>query len=337
MLRILQKAITLRKRCALWYDSEAGDGAKPQESLQGHAYFIDILEKKLDVLQQSFGQAGQDTNKLSQSKENAMRSDRANIFASLPVDYAASDEEIYRNGEGEESVKRCVPPTYGKATDAYEPEIPEEEVVFTTSCMFEDMERLRSHIKKTWQQYKDHNLSLINAATSTNTAKQFARGVEENFQQSFPQYADWPEVVDVIFPILAERYRIDCDMTHFEQVERLDHLHWGPFMRIYEFSHFRGRGIRGPIINEFYDPSLDFFSLPVAERCRRDTILLRHFFFEFLLVVRWDLPTMDELSIGSAAIMEEAMIGKPKIKLCLVFALRIFLDINHILGKLRQV
>ena len=336
MLRLLQKTITLRKRCALWYDSEAATGARQQESLQGHAHFIDILEKTLHLLLQTSNSESLHSIKQNQSDEYAKparRSNQANTFASLPVEYASSDDEISRNGEGDEVDNECTPPLNEKATKACEEEVPEEEIVFATFCMLEDMERLRMFIKETWQKYKDHALTLINASTCTNTAIQFARGIEENFQRSFPRYANWPEVIDAIFPILVERCGFGSDPTEAETHDKLERLYWGPLLSIYKFAHMK---VRVPVINEFYDPSVDYFTLSVAKRRRRDRILSNHFLWESLSVVKRSLPTKDELSLGLSAAVEAATIGEPRVNLWLVFALRILLDINHILGKLRQ-
>lgn len=75
------------------------------------------------------------------------------------------------------------------------------------SCMIADLECLRLFIRQTWEKYRNHKISLINASTSTNVALHFARGIEQPFMTPFPQFFNWLEIVTTVFSVFIKRHR----------------------------------------------------------------------------------------------------------------------------------
>lgn len=214
-----------------------------------------------------------------------------------------------------------VPKPSGKV---YEAEVSDEDIAFAVFCMLEDMERLRLYIRRAWEKYHGHDVSLINASTCTNTALQLACHIEEAFLEKYPQFSDWTDVLELLFPMLI---RPDEDNT--VQLSDLDTIHYLPYSVLLRFRDVQSKGILPLRINDYYDPSEDISVLPILEIRKRDMLLLQHILSESLPTLLWSTLAKDQITMGL-----HGMVKTKKLRLGLVFAMQVLLDIHHMLGEL---
>ncbi len=81
----------------------------------------------------------------------------------------------------------------------YEPEV-SENIGFAVFCMLEDLERLRLYIRRAWEKYRPKEINIMNVLVCTNNALEFARQIEKDFSQRFPEFPDWTAVLRYLYP-----------------------------------------------------------------------------------------------------------------------------------------
>lgn len=80
------------------------------------------------------------------------------------------------------------------------------EECFAASSLFQDIEKIHSHVKTVWQSYKDGKVDLMTAAITSNTAIDIVRRLEQDFFEQFPRFRKVDE------PLLREYRRYDPNM-----------------------------------------------------------------------------------------------------------------------------
>ena len=173
ILRLIDRAIGLRKHCADWFQKKAVTEEGISDNSK-HWHFITVLESVLQILEPKSASESTDSahqTKISTPSTNATKSEReldqlANIYEILYIDDdATSETAIPTEKEASRQNTSSQPPNV-----IYEAETTEEEVYFALYCFCDDLDLLRQFLWNLWQQYDEGKLNLMAVSVTTNTA-----------------------------------------------------------------------------------------------------------------------------------------------------------------------
>ena len=332
VLHLIQKVIKARQRCTAWYEKQSTENHSLQQSNQTHAYFTNVLIETLEVLK---SQKKTDTNPSGEVKcERRKPDDRhKNIFDYLELE--ETDLQLAADNAECNDTTPAKKPAAGKDAKkkVYEPEF-SENVGFAVFCMLEDVERLRLYIRRSWEKYRLREISIITVSLCTNTALEFARQIEMDFSQRFPEFADWTAVLQFLYPEtdwlgdLKEKLKRQVFKAELvpDTCPALQSPYFLPFLELIMYTEI---SYRTPQLDDIYDPRSDATGLDRNEEWRRDHILIQQFLVAFWPLSVSGLVTTDEISEG----LRHVTLKKKNIHLWIVFGVQILLDIHHILGK----
>ena len=337
ILSLIRSAITLRRRCADWFQTK---GAKEEDNLN-HSYFIDVLERVLGILEpksvsESTGsvQEGMHTQNMNDGAKSETELDRlTNIYDVLSID--ENDDSTITPATAtaaQNAASRQTTPRPSRKT-IYEIETTDEELFFAFFCFFDDMNQLRKFLLTLWLRYKDRSLDLITVSATTNTAINLVRRVEQDFLAMAPILGSTEELLKKFQAVMSEnnprtRERLD-DIIDPVKPDISDWL----FMPAQAALHAFCEGIReyGLELKQsaLYGQHVDGTMLTSYERSEQDVIVLQEALIEFLFMTKIDsTPVLDEITYGLAS-----MVADKNYPLWMSFAGQIFLDIHNALGE----
>ena len=207
VLAAARRAISLRKRCANWFKQALGGQSKDDH---GHWYFIQVLERVLDIL----GAPPPDEPTTAAASSATPGSDKPsfadiqNRFASLVVEDGDQDDvddnadigagKADSGNRGKKKGKSGKPAAKPNKTAAepsldppYEPDETSSgeglDMFLELYCLFEDLRSMRSFLHSTWSDYAAGTLDLMSASVTTNTAFDLVRQETEEFLAKNPK------------------------------------------------------------------------------------------------------------------------------------------------------
>jgi len=172
----LRHAIETRKSHQVWYENRCAGTAESIASDSGHAYFISILESVMEILRPIMPTAS------PRFREDASigSSPLANMFEHLDVEETL---ETASHGNAEPKVSA---PTRVSATVESTGVGRKHEASIASIFLSRDVHRLRGSIQAIWKDYHEGNVGLVAASITTNTAIDFCRRLQEDFEKAFP-------------------------------------------------------------------------------------------------------------------------------------------------------
>lgn len=352
ILRVVQRAIHARKRCADWFRKT---GAKDETSIEGHDHFINVLENALAILQSCCPKSAQAGKQEQKPKNSAVEPEPShslsNRFGMLNVedtndivlDLAASD--ISATSAAKKSSKATAPHSW----DVYELEIQYgTDLAFLIFCFFEDLHRIQDFIKETWGKQKAGTVGLEAAAVTTNIALDIVRRAEEDIIATAPAMLAKPRsfqaIAMVIFhaDALAKGDDVDkrlssSDTLKITEFDEFIYLSTARILMKYEqISSFKIEQYPLPVppVRMSYISRPELLVLPEVKRWEEEDVRLTqmlmdmssHDIFQKVFKDRKE-PVQDELSTG----LHKLRNGE--VSVWIVFAARVCLDIQAILGK----
>lgn len=333
ILHLIQKVIKARQRCTAWYEKQSTKNHSLRQSNETHIYFTNVLIGTLEILK-SRTDTDTDMNTNREVKWQRRKLDdhhNNNIFGYLELEEIGLQVSA-ENGECKDTIPPKKPaPSKDAKTRVYEPEL-SENVGFAVFCMLEDLERLRLYIRRSWERYQFKEISIMNVSVCTNTALEFARQIEVDFSQRFPEFADWTAVLQYLYPEpdwLGDLKKIFMGKVFKPELvpdtcPALHSLYFFPFLELVLYTEF-GHGV--PQLDDIYDPRSGASGLERSEEWRRDHILIDQFLAAFPPLLTSGLVTTDEITEGLREVTRTR-----NVRLWAVFGLQIQLDIHHILG-----
>jgi hypothetical protein len=172
----LRQAIRTRKSHQAWFESRCAGTAKSVASDSGHAYFIRTLESVMKLLRPIMPAACRPVRE----DFNGSSSPLANMFEHLVV------EEALETASPSEAEPKISTPTKVRATVENTEIGRKQEASVASMCLSRDVHRLRSVVQKIWKDYHEGNMGLVAASITTNTAIDFCRKLQEDFEKAFP-------------------------------------------------------------------------------------------------------------------------------------------------------
>lgn len=350
ILRVVQRAIHARKRCADWFRKT---GAKDEASIEGHDHFINVLEKALAILQSCCPKSAKAGKQEQKTRDSPPEPDQilSNRFGMLNVedtndivlDLAASD--ISATSAAKKSSKATAQDSW----DVYELEIQYgTDLAFLIFCFFEDLHRIQDFIKETWRKQKAGTVDVETAAVTTNIALDIVRRAEEDIIATAPALLAKPrsyqEIAMVIFhaDALAKGDDVDerlssSDTLKITEFDEFIYLSTARILMKYErIASFKIEQYPLPVppVRMSYISRPELLILPEVKRWEEEDVRLTQMLmdmssndiFQKVFKDRKE-PVQDELSTG----LHKLRNGE--VSVWIVFAARVCLDIQAILGK----
>ncbi|CAJ2511030.1 Uu.00g066550.m01.CDS01 [Anthostomella pinea] len=200
----LQRAIKDRRRHQDWHSKQASNAVLP-ENQDGHGYFIDVLERVQEILRPKF--ASGVTPKSTDSQDNPGDRHIANKFASLlledTTDALTEDEMIGRPSPG------------GEVQFVSDLGTKSEEAFTASAYLWMDVHSIRSLIRNLWVAYGDGKIDSVAASVTTNTAIDFVRNLQEDFDTADKDAS----IQDADVPCLASAHKIVSVLSKFLAVD----------------------------------------------------------------------------------------------------------------------
>lgn len=178
IVRELQQAIKMRKSHQAWfvkYSRETYSAAADH----GHTYFIQTLETVRELLRPNMPQAFR--IKPAQSDVDAKESQLANIFEHLTVEEPPEADDS-ATGIRREVATENIRVIFSDAADDEK-----QEAYIASVYLSRDSHRFLEDLREVWTSYQRGRIDLVAAAITTNTAIEFCRKLQEEFEGTFPK------------------------------------------------------------------------------------------------------------------------------------------------------
>lgn len=349
--KILQRAIHARQRCADWFQASKVEN---QYSNEGHRYFISILEQTLSILDKRKNEKASEktadlTPNISSETGDAELSwtEIANRFVKL------STEDILDASDKDDDAEFKVDMS---ATYELEEESIEMKMCLMIFYFFEDLHRFQEFLHGIWENYKVGKLDLVSASLITNSVFEVVRRNEEEILAAAPNLfskkRSYDTIAIVIFYANAFSHGEDPKQT-METNKMLRPTPFDDFIYLstsrilmkYEFlSKMAPNSPDYPIISfplrGGFTSCPEILGTPYMDKKEEEDALLSQLMMDLDLfdfynktvkdngLGQYAPPAEDALSLGLRKLRTEGIIS-----VSLVFASRIFLDLQDILGS----
>lgn len=256
-LKACKLAIKLRERMQLFFTTRVVTG----DANDTHIYFIDCLKRWYVSLR---GIAGDDSGEaeILASAEFAGDADAPSSSSSNPQQNrfdAFSDEDAVNIAEFSEATKDIQTDYFDMISEADVKQTgrarmtPEEikkcffdELFFTVSCLFTDLDSLYEKVSLAWMDVKKQKLSVIAATSVTLTAFRFSNSLEAEFQLKYPAVNS----LELLYTAVLFR------MNNFESLVDISQKAWTRNQKRFEFHYgslLHGMKFIGFLLGSFGD------------------------------------------------------------------------------------
>jgi hypothetical protein len=312
------RAVSARRKCTAYFESITNkDDDEKLRRNESHAYFTKLIEVVLTILQPHF--APSTTQKdTTEQRSGSLLQDLQNRFAQLEVE---EPEETDAETEVEAPVNNQLPIYELRPTDQ---KTAVEEQAFAYFCLFGDLEKLRSHLKTVWADYKLKRTDIITAAVVTNTAFQLARRAQDEALSAFPGAGDYTQVIPMLKMVTG---KVNVDEETKNWTFRL------AYETLANFSAIVGPG-SVPLVNRgdlgVYNPLDNRSQMSWREKEHEDAVLLVELLPEFCYMMDYEVEHFEWDELTQA--MRE-MIKTKAIPIWFAFATTVLLDIHHLMRE----
>ncbi|KAF4629354.1 hypothetical protein G7Y89_g8792 [Cudoniella acicularis] len=348
--KVLKRAIEARQRCAQWFQTSKVEN---QYSNEGHQHFISVLEQTLEILG-----PGKETPSAADVKEktkgkkrqvdeasDALWEELRNRFQSLAV------QETPDADENEEVLDESADYSY-----ELEEESEETKMSLMIFCFFEDMHRVQDFLHSIWRGFKAGDVNLMTASLITNAAVDVVRQNEEEILAAAPNLFSKKRSYDTIAIVIFYADAFSQGQDPEAKMKSNEFLRPTPFddfiylstaKILMKFDYLSAMQPKSP---DYPLPSFplragfvsrpDLLGTPYMDKKEEEDTLLSQLLIDLDLydtfgketrehgLIENFAPAEDELSFGLRKLRKEGVIS-----VWLVFAARIFLDLQDILGK----
>jgi len=335
VLRLLDRAIALRKRCADWFQFQPATADVVSDNSK-HSHFIGVLESVLQILHPKSASKSTDSapqsNGAPPSTNSASKSDHeldklANFYDILSIDDTDSIETPMTETATDNAASR-------KNTSAqprkviYEAEVTEEEVCFAMVCFFNDLHHLRMFLQNLWQQYHRGTLDLMTASVTTNTAINLVRRAEQDLFTTYPTLESYEKILMNLRGFLYETRGTDPILENLVLTDAGisvgEWLYLGP----HETIKFYCSTIKKDTVMTVQRTDSIGEDPPKRSTREENLIILLEGLVGFFYLSQCDVPVLDELTDG----LRSAFVDKV-VPLWVAYASQIFLDIQNVLRE----
>lgn len=354
ILRVVQRAIHARQRCADWFRTT---GAKGDSSTEGHDHFISVLQKALVILESCLETGSKEFKTSVKGRMNEQiapeistsSDDLGNRFDMLEVE--DTDDVLDLAASDISAAKKTLPSTVQHTCDVFELETQRgADLEFSIYCFFEDLHRIQDFLKETWKMNKAGTLDLVTAAMTTDMALDLVRRAEEDIIAAAPGLLAKPRSYEAISLIIFYADSFSKGDDPEEKLKSSDTLKLTEFdefiylstarilMKFERVASFKVVEYPQPVppVRCSYISRPELLELPEVKKWENDDRCLSqllmdmscHDMFRDIARDREVTPVEDELSNGLLKLRKEG-----EVSVWIVFASKVFLDIQDILGR----
>ena len=337
ILHSLRVTISLRKRCADWF--QAKKKVKQNPVNDGHLHFIHVLENALAVLDPLSSSDPKPATAVPLTNPDIAKSHLSgttNRFNILSIEEDFSLDEATEPQGTTSSNQNFVTETKPGSTYEFPPT--DEEVYFALFCFFNDLADLREYLSMIWTEYREGNIDLVSASITTNTAFELVQRSEKDLISTFPKLSDYEKSAVFFYALMCilrdekPEYREQPgDVVNFNMLDIAEFVYMPIYSTLCSFCNV----IQPDHLPSYkpgyfgtYDPLKDRNSLSTRQQMHEDRLILLENLPEFcvLAFTRDDLKLFDQLTIGF-----RDMCRTKSISIWLTFSAQIYIDIHHIL------
>jgi len=200
----LRQAIQTRKSHQAWYESRCTGTAEPMASDCGHAFFIRTLESVMEILRPIMPESSPPVREDASTGSSPL----ANMFEHLVV-----EETLETDSHGKVEPKLGAPARISATVENTNSGRKQEAFVAST-LLSHDVHRLRGVIQTVWKDYHEGKASLVAASITTNTAIDFCRKLQEDFEKAFPGQEKCHERVCLYCSVMEDASMRGSDPLH---------------------------------------------------------------------------------------------------------------------------
>lgn len=186
---VVERAIAARSRCTNWFRTiTKATGGSGQDD-EKHAYFTNILSTALRTLKPVTADSAESTGAAKPASVNK-QGDSAidtlhNRFNLLNVEEPS--EVVDMSAAKVESVRKPTRNEKPEEDRIYELLLDfQEELIFESYCLFEDMHQIQEYIMDVWAEYRADKVDLMTATVTTNAAIDMIKHMEANITSRAP-------------------------------------------------------------------------------------------------------------------------------------------------------
>jgi hypothetical protein len=195
-IKTLIRAITTRKSHQHFY-SEYFNQEQTSTQDSGHTYFIGVLESILQILRPVLSEE-EPPNDPEDKDHSVLHSPVENMFASLAVEESEESVDLTNCYQ----VLDTAPKVKVDMTES--DELKRNEAFMASTLLCRDVHRLRLVVQKIWQLYLEGEIDLVAASITTNTAIDFCRKLQYDFDEAFPEETKFHDAVCLYCAFLQE-------------------------------------------------------------------------------------------------------------------------------------
>jgi len=196
LIRTLIRAIATRKSHQHLYLKYC-DQEKTSTQHSGHTYFIGVLESILQILRPVLSEEER-PNKPKDKGHFVFHNPPENMFASLAVEEPEELVDLVNCYQLLDTAPKVKVDMNGSD------ELKRNEAFMASTLLCRDVHRLRLAVQKIWQSYLEGDIDLVAASITTNTAIDFCRKLQYDFDEAFPEETKFHEAVCLYCAFLQE-------------------------------------------------------------------------------------------------------------------------------------
>jgi hypothetical protein len=188
IMMVLRDVIKARKGCATWYRAHQADDESgiTRSHNEGHQHMIDVLEEVRRILSPL------------EEKVTIKETEKMNKTVQPIKAYDLLEIEECRDYDAE---AKWITPSRSQKTSqkVYESDSSLEDLSFALYCFMKDMTDIRIFVRRTWREYKHHQITLNSAAIIANTAIDIMRRLNNNFVETYPKFEEHRSLIDHLY------------------------------------------------------------------------------------------------------------------------------------------
>ena len=352
VVRIVQRAIGARKRCVSWFQKTGI--LSEEDSTKTHLHFVATLETALSTLRPDLQPSEETSPGKGSSPATAVAAEALkNRFSVLGLEETGDDLDLAATEAATDPSAAKKSPAKYHTVEIYELEDQLDiEHAFIIFCFFEDLHRLQDFLQETWKGYKTCQCDLTVASVTTNLALNLVRRAEEELIANLdPKRYSKPDSYQALSMVIFYEDAFARGEDPEEKLASNESLRLTPFddfiylptaRALLNFQRMIKLGIDYPQplppfrFNYISRPEL--LELPETKKAEQEHLLLSQILMDSSLndLIKPGLkkergrepPPEDEFSDGLLKLRKEG-----EVSAWIVFASRVILDINEILGE----
>ena len=336
ILEHLQDAISLRRDCAAYYEARSlpefsSTHGNPSEDIerQGHWHFITVLER-IERILLPWGIEDQTTLSKAQATRSEyivprqQQNQEQDISTSNKFELLTVEDSVEHESTGLQKLDlpAIQPLTQSRRDQSLSTE--QDDALLAMYCLVDDLSHVKTSIISMWDEYRDHKLSLMNAAVTSETLLRYAEHLETSFSHNYRDVISEEQLLQHVLQHFPKQNKAEVDVNGLSDDDFprviLDHLN--------DWRLSNDNGVLVPDVSRKDNPNTTGLN-PLQVRRARQITLLREVLLEyrFLFAIYWFPFAVDQVA---QAFLRLA--SGHKVSLWMIVSVQMLVEIRQLLG-----